>query len=80
MAPKKDKRSGDPGEGGLTTGEKSAITRAVHEGREIRFTEDHPEKKEAAERYAEEVKTREAEGGASPKSPKSPKSPRGKKK
>eukprot|EP00887_Chlorella_sp_A99_P000499 scaffold17.g499.t1 len=49
MAPKSDKRHHDPEHGGLSTGEKSAITRAVKEGRELHFTDEHPEKKKAAE-------------------------------
>ena len=50
-----DKRHGDPEHGGLTSGEKSAISRAVKEGREIHFTDKHPEHAQAAEEFRKEV-------------------------
>lgn len=50
-----DKRHGDPEHGGLSSGEKSAITRAVKEGREIHFTDKHPEHAQAAEEFRKEV-------------------------
>ncbi|PSC73875.1 fatty acid desaturase [Micractinium conductrix] len=50
-----DKRHGDPDHGGLSSGEKAAITREVHGGGEFKFLEKHPEKAAAAEEYRKEV-------------------------
>ena len=51
-------------QGGLTTGEKSAITRAMRDNsREVKFLQDHPEKQAAADRY------REARGSCPPRHP-----------
>ncbi|PRW44352.1 30S ribosomal S6 [Chlorella sorokiniana] len=57
-----DKRSGDPEHGGLTSGEKAAITREVHGEGQVHFTEEHPELKKAAEAYRKEVIKDEKQG------------------
>lgn len=48
-----DRRHGDPEEGGLSSGEKASIARADRYGDELPFTKD-PEKRKAAEAYAQE--------------------------
>jgi hypothetical protein len=55
-----DKRHGDPEKGGLSSGQKAAITRAAkaeqagEKGNELHFLKDNPEKQEAAEEYKKE--------------------------
>ncbi|KAL4431085.1 hypothetical protein ABPG75_006341 [Micractinium tetrahymenae] len=46
----------------LSRGEKAAISRAVHGGGEVHFTEKHPEKAEAAEAYRQELEAKEHRG------------------
>ncbi|PSC72267.1 28S ribosomal [Micractinium conductrix] len=50
-----DRRHGDPEFGGLSSGEKAAITRSMRYGDELTFEKDaSPEKKEAILRFRQE--------------------------
>lgn len=46
----------------LSRGEKAAISRAVHGGGEVHFTEKHPEKASAAEQYRKQLEAKEHPG------------------
>ncbi|GAB4813795.1 hypothetical protein N2152v2_000841 [Parachlorella kessleri] len=57
--PHVDHRHGDPEHGQLSSGQKGAVTRAVHGEVELHFMDEHPEAQTAAKAYAREVEKRE---------------------